>query len=227
MALYWTVYCPAKQFLVSFKSRDHLIVYWYDMQLFLLFHNQMLGHKGATLRIAAPTESVFVDALSISSSVSWAVTSSGAFPLQACCIPCSSSTHPAPGKKATPLIYKVLVRPSRESNFRLTSTETEALTKLTLTVSTFRNPATCTYILLYLIFCPHDHIFLLLWSIYLRRSALISCSIKQSASPVCIFLSFFWKKRPRLFSFTSQISFKTDFNLIFLTILLQKLCMRS
>ena len=44
------------------------------------------------------------------------------------CVPCSSSVHRAPGKKATVPICKVLVRPGRESNFRPTSIEADALT---------------------------------------------------------------------------------------------------
>jgi len=34
------------------------------------------------------------------------------------CVPCSSPAHRAPGKKAAVPIYKVLVRPGRESNSR-------------------------------------------------------------------------------------------------------------
>jgi len=49
-------------------------------------------------------------------------------PLQAYCIPCSSSAHRAPGKQATVSMYKVLVRPGRDSNPRPTSTEANALT---------------------------------------------------------------------------------------------------
>ena len=47
------------------------------------------------------------------------------------CVSYSSSTHRAPGKKATVPIYKVLVRPGRESNSRPTSTEVDALTTRT------------------------------------------------------------------------------------------------
>ena len=42
--------------------------------------------------------------------------------------PCNSSALRAPGKKGAVPIYKVLVRPSRESNSRPTSTEADALT---------------------------------------------------------------------------------------------------
>jgi len=52
----------------------------------------------------------------------------GPIPVQAYCIPCSSSAHRAPGKKATVPIYKVFVRPGRDSNPRPTSTEADALT---------------------------------------------------------------------------------------------------
>jgi len=44
------------------------------------------------------------------------------------CVPCSSSVHRAPGKKATVPIYKVLVRPGQVSTSRPTSTEADALT---------------------------------------------------------------------------------------------------
>jgi len=48
--------------------------------------------------------------------------------LQACCVPCSSSAHRAPGEKDTVPIYMALVRPGRGSNSRSTSTEADALT---------------------------------------------------------------------------------------------------
>ena len=44
------------------------------------------------------------------------------------CVLCSSSAHRAPGKKVTVPIYKVFVRPGRESKSRLTSTKADALT---------------------------------------------------------------------------------------------------
>ena len=44
------------------------------------------------------------------------------------CVPCSSSAHRAPGKKAAVPIYKFLVSPGRETNSRPTSTEADALT---------------------------------------------------------------------------------------------------
>jgi len=48
------------------------------------------------------------------------------------CVPCSSSVHRAPGKKATVPIDKVLVRPGQESNSRPTSTEADTLATLWL-----------------------------------------------------------------------------------------------
>jgi len=50
----------------------------------------------------------------------WFVLSSG-------CIPCGFSAHRGPGKKAAVTIYKVLVRPGRESNSRPASTVADAL----------------------------------------------------------------------------------------------------
>jgi len=44
-------------------------------------------------------------------------------------VPCISSTHCAPSKKATVPIYKVLVRPGQESNSRSTSTKADALSQ--------------------------------------------------------------------------------------------------
>ena len=44
------------------------------------------------------------------------------------CVPCSSSAHRGPGKKAAVPIYKVLARPGQESNSGHTSTEADALT---------------------------------------------------------------------------------------------------
>jgi len=57
------------------------------------------------------------------------------------CVPCSSFAHRAPGKKATVLIYKFLLRPSRDSNSRRTSTEADALT-LDQAFPTFLLPCT-------------------------------------------------------------------------------------
>jgi len=54
-------------------------------------------------------------------------TTSGLF-LCSWCVPCSSSAHRAPGKKAVVPIYKVLVRRGRETNSRPTNTEADALT---------------------------------------------------------------------------------------------------
>jgi len=52
----------------------------------------------------------------------------GSFHSVCFCVPCSSSAHRAPGKKAAVPIYKLMVRLGRKSNSRPTSTEADALT---------------------------------------------------------------------------------------------------